>query len=75
MEVVNVIILHDDYGNRAEIDEVVTLPYRDSPTKEKCYRLSLYAEYDNDFLYFLSLYEKTQDVLNKLKEFSCNTWK
>ena len=45
-------ILHDDYGNRAEIEEVVTLPYKDSPKKEKGYRLSLYAEYDNDFLYF-----------------------
>ena len=28
-------ILHDDYGNRAEIEEVVTLPYKDSPEKKK----------------------------------------
>ena len=26
-------ILHDDYGNRAEIEKVVTLPYKDSPKK------------------------------------------
>ena len=31
-------ILHDDYGNRAEIEEVVTLPYKNSPTKEKGYK-------------------------------------
>ena len=68
-------ILHDDYGNRAEIEEVVTLPYKDSPTKEKGYRLSLYAEYDNDFLYFVSLYESKHDAMRKLENFSCNTWK
>ena len=28
-------ILHDDYGNRAEIEKVVTLPYKDSPKKNK----------------------------------------
>ena len=68
-------ILHDDYGNRAEIEEVVVLPYKDSPTKEKGYRLSLYAEYDNDFLYFVSLYESERDAMENLEKFSCNTWK
>lgn len=68
-------ILHDDYGNRAEIEEVVTLPYKDSPKKEKGYRLSLYAEYDNDFLYFVSLYETEHNAIKKLENFSCNTWK
>lgn len=68
-------ILHDDYGNRAEIEEVVTLPYKGSPKKEKGYRLSLYAEYDNDFLYFVSLYASERDAMENLKNFSCNTWK
>lgn len=67
-------ILHDDFGNRAEIEEVTTLPYKGSPIKEKGYRLSLYAEYNNDFLYFVSLYESKGDALEKLKDFSCNTW-
>lgn len=67
-------ILHDDYGNRAEIEEVVTLPYKDSPEKEKCYRLSLYAEYDNNFLYFVSLYETEHNAMKRLENFSCNTW-
>ena len=68
-------ILHDDYGNRAEIEEVVTLPYKGSPKKEKGYKLSLYAEYDNNFLYFVSLYESEHDAMRKLENFSCNTWK
>ena len=36
-------ILHDDYGNRAEIEEVVTLPYKGSPKKEKGYKI--YKQY------------------------------
>ena len=42
---------------------------------KKGYRLSLYAEYDNDFLYFVSLYESKHDAMRKLENFSCNTWK
>lgn len=68
-------ILHDDYGNRAEVEEVVTLPYRNAPSKQKCYRLSLYAEYDNDFLYFVSMYGTEREVADELKCFSCGTWK
>ena len=34
-------ILHDDYGNRAEIEKVVTLPYKDSPKKRT--RLQTFA--------------------------------
>ena len=41
----------------------------------KGYRLSLYAEYDNDFLYFVSLYESEYDAMRELENFSCNTWK
>ena len=75
-EVVNMKkILHDDYGNRAEIEEVATFPYKGSPKKEKSYKLSLCAEYDNDFLYFVSLYESEYDAMRKLENFSCNTWK
>ena len=68
-------ILHDDYGNRAEIEEVITLHYKGSPKEEKGYRLSLYAEYDNDFLYFVSLYESERDAMRKLENLSFNTWK
>ena len=68
-------ILHDDYGNRAEIERVFVLGYKGSHKHEKGYRLSLYAEYDNDFLYFVSLYESEHDAMRKLENFSCNTWR
>ena len=68
-------ILHDDYGNRAEIEKVIILPYKHSPKTEIAYRLSLYGEYNNDFLYFVSLYESERDAMRKLENFSCNTWK
>ena len=68
-------ILHDDFGNTAEINEKMTIPYKGSPIKENAFILSITADYDNNFLYFVSVYESKEKVMNKLKEFSCNTWK
>ena len=68
-------ILHDDYGNRAEIERVIRLPYKGAHKHETAYRLSLYAEYNNDFLYFVLLYESEHDAMKELENFSCNTWK
>ena len=68
-------ILHDDFGNRAEIERVFVLGYKGSHKHEKGYRLSLYAEYDNDFLYFVSLYKPEHDEMKKLENFSCKKWK
>lgn len=68
-------IFYDEFGNRAEIESVIVFPYKDAAKKEMGYRLSLYAEYDNDFLYFVSLYESEHDAIKKLKTFNCNTWR
>ena len=68
-------ILHDDFGNTATITEKDILPYRGSPIKEKGYILSITADYENNFLYFVSVYESIEKAMNKLEEFSCNTWK
>jgi hypothetical protein len=68
-------IFHDDFGNTATITEVMTLPYRGSKRKEKGFVLSITADYDNNFLYFVSVYDSIEDAQEKLTEFSCNTWK
>jgi hypothetical protein len=68
-------IFHDDFGNTATITERNMLPYKGSPIKEKGYILSITADYDNNFLYFVSVYESMGDAMEKLKMFSCNTWK
>lgn len=66
---------NDNYGNIATIEEKMILPYKDSLAREKGYILTLTAAYDNDFVYFVSIYETEKQAMNKLKEFSCNTWK
>ena len=64
----------DIFGNLAIIDEVFTFPYKGANKKNLSYRLRLFAEYDNDFCYFLSVYESEEAAIAKLKECSCNTW-
>lgn len=63
----------DIFGNLAIIDEVYVAPYKEA-CKKWSYRLRLFAEYDNDFCYFLSVYESEEAAIAKLKECSCNTW-
>lgn len=65
----------DDFGNTARINEIVTLPYKGAKRKQKCYKLSITADYNDDFLYHVSVYETEEDAKNALKAFSCNTWK
>lgn len=65
----------DDFGNVATIEEKMTLPYKGSPIKEKAFILTLKAEYDNNMIYFVSIYETEKEALEKLTYFSCNTWK
>lgn len=68
-------IFHDDFGNTAKITERNILPYRGATQTEKGYVLSITADYDNDFLYYVSVFESVDDAIEKLKQFSCNTWK
>lgn len=68
-------IYKDDFENMAMIEKIKTLPYKDAPRKETAYRLILCSLYDDNKPYFLSLYESLKAATEKLKEFSCNTWK
>lgn len=67
--------LHDDFGNTATITEKMTLPYRGASKKVKAYVLSLTADYDNDFLYHVSVHESMEEVERKLGKLSCGTFK
>lgn len=66
---------HDDFGNIATIKEEQHFPYKGAKEKQNGFVLTLTADYENDFVYFVSLYETENDAMNKLKSFSCNTWK
>lgn len=68
-------IYKDYFGNTAKIEKVYILPYKGAQTKESNFRLLITADYENDFLYFVSVYETEKDALKKLEGFSCGTFK
>ena len=65
----------DDFGNLATIDEVFVFPYEGAKERERTYRLKLIAEYDDDFCYFMSMYDSKEAAIAEMKKYSCNTWK
>ena len=73
MEIIK--ILHDNSGNTATIEKGKTLPYNVAKKKTDAYRLSLYATYDNNFLYHVSTYESMEYLENDLKKFSYGSFK
>ena len=73
MKLIN--ILKDDFGNTATIVRRKILPYKGSAEREFGYVLTLTADYENDFVYFVSVYSTEKDAMNRLEQSSCNTWK
>lgn len=63
----------DEYGNRALIEEVEIKPHKEAKL-EKAYRLSCYAEYNEDFCYYISIFDSVESAENQLKEFSCGSF-
>ena len=68
-------ILHDDFGNTATIEETFMFPYKGAKYKENAYILKLTADYENNALYFLSVYDSVKAALEKLQGISCGTFK
>lgn len=66
---------HDKFGNTATIKTKYMKAYKDAPTKDFAYVLTLTNDWDNDFVYFVSVYETEEEALKKLSEFSCGTFK
>lgn len=67
-------ILKDDYGNIATIEKIETVPYRGATKKTPLFRLSLMAEYDNNFLYHVNCYETLEETLAELLKCSAGTF-
>ena len=63
----------DEYGNRALIEEVEIKPHKEAKL-EKAYRLSCYAEYDEDFCYYISIFDSVESAENQVKELSCGSF-
>lgn len=64
----------DECENRALIEEVEIKPHKGG-TPEKAYRLSCYADYDEDFCYYVSIFDSVESAENQLKKFSCGSFK
>ena len=64
----------DEHGNRALIEEVEIKPRKEAKL-EKAYRLSCYAEYDDNFCYHVSIFDSVESAENQLKKFSCGSFK
>ncbi len=64
----------DEYGNKALIEEVEIRPHKEAKL-EKAYRLSCYAEYNDNFCYYVSIFDSVESAENQLKEFSCGSFR
>lgn len=64
----------DAYGNTATIYKEVILPYRGATKYVEGYKLSLTADYDCDYCYHVSVHETLDEALDKMSEYSGNTW-
>lgn len=64
-------VYKDIFGNTATIKQGKGLPYREAASKVDEFILTLYATYDNNKVYYLSIFESLEDAENKLKSFSC----
>ena len=66
---------HDDYGNTAMIKEGRHFPYKGAKEKQADFILTLSADYEDNFIYFVSLYETEKEAMDHLKKFSCGTFR
>lgn len=59
---------HDEeHGNTAMIEEVKIFPYKGAPRKQTEFRLIVSADYDEGFIYHVSLHETLEAAKSKLK--------
>ncbi len=57
-------------GDTGIIEEVNTYPYKGASKRQKSYRVIVKADYDNDFIYHISVFETLEEAKNDLRR--CN---
>lgn len=61
-------IYHDrEHENTAIIEEVYTRPYCKAPKKQKAYRVIYTADYDDSFVYRVSVFETLEEAKKDLR--------
>lgn len=64
----------DKFGNAATITRGKGYSYQGATRKTAEYTLVCFALYDNDKIYFVSIFESLEAAKNKLAEMSCGTF-
>lgn len=67
-------IYKDSFGNTAKIECVEILPYKGASSKEIGYRLWVTNDYEDDFVYFVAVYETFTVAEQKLSQLSAGTF-
>lgn len=65
----------DSFGNAAMIERGKGYPYKGASRKKTEYRLTCFATYDDNKIYFVSIYESRQEAEQRLAEMSAGTFK
>lgn len=66
---------NDEAGNTATIEKILLLPYRDAPCKEDGYKLTLSADYNNNMVYFVFVYDTLQQALDNMDMRGTTEWR
>lgn len=64
----------DSFGNTATIEEVEIYPHKGASQKETAYKLTCQAEYNNGFVYHVSVYETFKKAYFNLTGLSAATF-
>ena len=64
----------DSFGNIATIEEVKIYPYKGASRKETAYRLTCKSEYNENFIYHVSVYETFKKAYFELTGMSAATF-
>ena len=67
-------IYKDKFHNTAIIEKVSILPYYGAERKQNGFRLVLKSDYDNEFIYHVSVHETFADAYKQMNCFSCGEW-
>lgn len=61
-------IFHDEeHGHTGYIDEVYIYPYKGAACKKKSYRVTIEADFDDSFIYHVSVFETFEAAVNDLR--------
>lgn len=55
-------------GNTAIIEKVKNYPYKNAPARAEKYRVTVSADYNNNFIFFVSCYETLKEAKEALKK-------